>query len=146
MLKWMKKGRPEPAAAGQPARPESERAGRARERRRDSRLIEENKVSIERLSGGRSASEKMTLNALTKDISPGGVRLVTRLPLPDESLLMMEIVLSGLHRVVRAMGAVRWSRSVAGEEMFESGVEFTQISPEDKMLLLEHTYKKRKKS
>jgi hypothetical protein len=30
--------------------------------------------------------------------------------------------------------------------MFESGVEFTQISPEDKMLLLEHTYKKRKKS
>jgi len=27
--------------------------------------------------------------------------------------------------------------------MFEIGIEFTQISPDDKMLLLEHTYKKR---
>jgi c-di-GMP-binding flagellar brake protein YcgR len=114
-----------------------------RERRRDSRLIEENKIAIELLTDGRTTAGKTINNALTKDISPGGVRVVTNMLLPVDTLLKMEIVLSGIHRLVRAMGVVRWTRSIYEEEMFESGIEFTQISPEEKMLLLEHTYKKR---
>jgi hypothetical protein len=152
MPRWNKKDRRKPPSAAAPARPETaddgarpgkEPAGRFRERRRDSRLIEENKVSIELLADGRSAAERTITNALTKDISPGGVRVVTSTLLPVDTLLMMEIVLSGLHRVLRAMGVVRWTRSVYGEGMFESGIEFTQISPEEKLLLLEHTYKKK---
>jgi hypothetical protein len=103
----------------------------ARERRRDSRISEEDKVLIE------------LLNALTKDVSPGGVRLLTNMLLPVNTLLKMEIVLSRRRRVVHAMGMVRWAHSMYEEEMFEIGIEFTQISPDDKMLLLEHTYKKR---
>ena len=114
-----------------------------RERRRDSRVNEEDKVAIELLTNGQPPTEKTVLNALTKDISPGGVRLTTNKLLPVNTLLKIEVVLSRRRRVVQAMGIVRWARTVYDEEMFEIGVEFTQISPDDKMLLLEHTYKKR---
>jgi len=113
------------------------------ERRRDSRIKEEDKVVIELLTDGQPPAEKTVLNALTKDISPGGVRLTTNTLLPVNTLLKMEVVLSRRRRVVQAMGIVRWARTVYDEEMFEIGIEFTQISPDDKMLLLEHTYKKR---
>ena len=124
-------------------RPKTKRGGLFRERRRDSRLAEENKISIELLTDGRAAAERTIHNALTKDISAGGVRVFTNRPLPVDTLLRIEIVFSSLRRLVRAMGVVRWTRSLYGEEMFECGIEFTQISPEDKMLLLEHTYRKK---
>jgi c-di-GMP-binding flagellar brake protein YcgR len=114
-----------------------------RERRRDSRIKEEDKVVIELLTDGQPPTEKTILNALTRDISPGGVRLTTNMLLPVNTLLKIEVALSRRRRVIRATGIVRWARTVYDEEMFEIGIEFTQISPEDKMLLLEHTYKKR---
>ena len=115
----------------------------AREKRRDSRIDEEDKVLIELLTNGRPPADKTIINALTKDVSPGGVRLLTNVLLPVNTLLKMEIVLSQRRRQVHAMGVVRWAHSMYEEEMFEIGIEFTQISPDDKMLLLEHTYKKR---
>ena len=115
----------------------------AREKRRDSRIDEEDKVLIELLTNGRPPADKTIINALTKDVSPGGVRLLTDVLLPVDTLLKMEIVLSQRRRQVHAMGVVRWAHSMYEEEMFEIGIEFTQISPDDKMLLLEHTYKKR---
>ncbi len=115
----------------------------AREKRRDSRINEEDKVLIELLTNGQPPADKTIINALTKDVSPGGVRLLTDVLLPVNTLLKLEIVLSQRRRVVYAMGIVRWARSMYEEEMFEIGIEFTQISPDDKILLLEHTYKKR---
>ncbi len=109
----------------------------------DRRVHEEDKVVIELLTDGQPPAEKTIINALTKDISPGGVRLTTNRHLPINTLLKMEIVLSNRRRVIQVMGAVRWTRSLYEEELFETGIEFTRISPEDKMLLLEHTYKKR---
>jgi len=113
------------------------------ERRRDSRIKEEDKVVIELMTNGQPPDERTILNALTKDISPGGIRLTTNTLLPVNTLIKMDVVLSRRRRVVHAVGIVRWARTVYDEEMFEIGIEFTQISPDDKMLLLEHTYKKR---
>lgn len=124
-------------------RKKSQRAWPDEERRRDSRIKEEDKVVIELLTNGQPPAEKTILNALTKDISPGGVRLTTNMLLPVNTLLKVEVVLSRRRRVVQATGIVRWARTIYDEEMFEIGIEFTQISPDDKMLLLEHTYKKR---
>lgn len=112
------------------------------ERRMDSRVIGEDKVVIELLTNGQPPVDKTVINALTKDISPGGVRLMTNALLPANTLLKMEIVLSQ-RRVIHAVGTVRWARSMYEEELFEMGIEFTQISASDKMLLLEHTYKKK---
>ena len=122
-------------------RKKSEEVRPLRERRRESRILEEDKVVIELLTNGRVPGDEPVISALSKDISPGGIRIVTNVHLPVGTLLKMEIVLSQRRRRLHAMGAVRWSRSVYEEELFEMGIEFSQISPEDKMLLLEHTYR-----
>lgn len=124
-------------------RPKEQAALEGRNRRRDRRVKEEDKVVIELLTDGQPPAEKTLINALTKDISPGGVRLTTNQRLPVNTLVKMEIVLSNKRRAIRVMGAVRWTRSLYEEALFETGIEFTRISPDDKMLLLEHTYKKR---
>jgi len=152
VVRIRKKSPKNPPAATEPVRlksPEGEMrlkrqaAWEGQERRLDRRVNEEDKVVIELLTDGQPPTEKTIINALTKDISPGGVRLTTNRHLPINTLLKMEIVLSNRRRVIQVMGAVRWTRSLYEEELFETGIEFTRISPEDKMLLLEHTYKKR---
>lgn len=115
----------------------------AKERRKESRVKEEDKVVIEILADGKSPSEKRIFNALTKDISPGGVRVMTNLALASDTAVRVEIALPKRRKLIKAAGTVRWSRSVYGEELFEMGVEFTRISNEDKIILLEHTYRKR---
>ncbi|MEW5900070.1 MAG: PilZ domain-containing protein [Acidobacteriota bacterium] len=115
----------------------------ARQRRRESRINEEDKVVIELLTNGRPPQEKTIISALSKDISPGGVRIVTNVSLPVETLLKLEIVLPKRRRLIQATGVVRWARSVYEDDLFEMGIEFKDISPEDKMSLLEHTYRKR---
>lgn len=114
-----------------------------RERRRESRIPEEDKVVIELLTNGQIPGDKSVINALTKDISPGGIRIMTNVLLPVGTLLKLEIVLSQRRRRLHATGAVRWARSVYEEELYEMGIEFDHITPEDKMLLLEHTYRKK---
>ncbi|MGQ9671506.1 MAG: PilZ domain-containing protein [Candidatus Aminicenantales bacterium] len=114
-----------------------------RERRKESRVEEEDKVVLELFSNSDLSPEKKNLSALTKDISPGGVRIMTNVNLPVGTLLRLEIGLARPRKLVRALGSVRWSRSVYGEDLFELGIEFTQISSEDKLTLLEHTYRKR---
>jgi c-di-GMP-binding flagellar brake protein YcgR len=124
-------------------RPKSQEPRPDQERRQERRVDEEDKVVIELLTDGQPPAEKTIISALTKDISPGGVRLTTNRRLPPNTLLKMEIVLSRRRRVIQVMGTVRWTRSLYEEELFETGIEFTRISPEDKMLLLEHTYKRK---
>ncbi len=114
-----------------------------KERRKESRVKEEDKVVIEILADGKLFSERRIFNALTKDVSPGGVRVMTNLALPQDTAVRVEIALPRRRKLIKAAGMVRWSRSVYEEELFEMGVEFTQISNEDKIILLEHTYKKR---
>ncbi|HUU36820.1 MAG TPA: PilZ domain-containing protein [Candidatus Desulfaltia sp.] len=114
-----------------------------RERRQESRVNEEDKVVIELLTNGQTPEDKSIINALSKDISPGGVRIMTNTLLPVNTLLKIEIVLSNRRRRLHTMGVVRWARSVYEEELYEMGIQFSRISPEDKMLLLEHTYRKR---
>ena len=114
-----------------------------RERRRESRIAEEDKVVIELLTNGQIPGDESIVNALTKDISPGGIRIMANVLLPVGTLLKLEIVLSQRRRRLHATGVVRWARSVYEEELHEMGIEFDHISPEDKMLLLEHTYRKK---
>ncbi len=111
------------------------------ERRIDSRIREEDKVVVELLSDIDPPPTKKVFNALTKDISPGGVRLMTNILLPVGSLIKMELALSKRRKLIQATGKICWSRSIYSEELFEMGVEFTEIALEDKMALLEHTYK-----
>jgi c-di-GMP-binding flagellar brake protein YcgR len=152
MPRWRKKGQKKPPPVPEVDRLNPEEAEMrkkkespwpSRERRQESRVNEEDKVVIELMTNGQTPEDKSVLNALTKDISPGGVRIMTNILLPAHTLLKMEIVLSQRRKRIHTVGIVRWARSVYEEELFEMGIEFTQISAEDQMLLLEHTYRKR---
>ena len=117
-----------------------------KEKRKENRVLEEDKVSLELLGDVDLPAGAKTINALTKDISPGGVRIMTNVDLPAGTLVRMEIVLSKRRKLLQVVGLVRWSRSVYEEAFFEMGVEFTQIAPEDKMTLLEHAYRNKKRA
>lgn len=117
-----------------------------KERRRENRIQGEDKVSIELLSDVDLPASAKTINALTKDISPGGIRIMANVSLPVGTLVRMEIVLSKRRKLLQVVGVVRWFRSVYEEAFFEMGVEFTQIAPEDKMTLLEHAYRNKKRA
>jgi uncharacterized protein (TIGR02266 family) len=112
------------------------------ERRLDSRVDEEDRVSVELDSDIQLPSGKKAFNALTKDISPGGARIMTTAVLPVGAPVRLEIVLSGRRKLIHVSGKIRWTRSVYEEKLFEMGVEFTGMSPEDKLILLEHTYRR----
>ena len=113
------------------------------EKRVDSRVNEEDKVLVEILSGENPTAELPPINALTKDISPGGVRIISGVKLEAGTRVRLEIVLSGRRRLIKVTGIVRWARSIYEADLFEMGVEFTGLAPEDRLSLLEHVYKKR---
>jgi c-di-GMP-binding flagellar brake protein YcgR len=114
-----------------------------RDRRTDSRVDEENRVVIELLSNSNPSAEVNIFNALTKDISPGGVRILANQELPPGTPVRLEIALPRSRRLIRGKGKISWTRSVSEKELFEVGIEFTQIPLKDKITLLEHTYRKR---
>lgn len=120
----------------EPARP-------PRDKRGETRVTEEDKVSVEILSDAAPPSESLPINALTKDISPGGVRIMTHVQIPVGARLRLEIVLSRRRRRIRVNGVVRWTSSLYEDDLFEMGVEFTGLAPQDRMSLLEHVYSKR---
>ncbi len=113
------------------------------ERRGDSRVSEEDRISVEILSGENPSAELPPINALTKDISPGGVRIMSSVKLEAGTRVRLEIVLSSRRRMITVNGVVRWSRNIYEEDLFEMGVEFAGLSPEDRLNLLEHVYRKR---
>jgi c-di-GMP-binding flagellar brake protein YcgR len=115
----------------------------ARPARRENRVSEEDKVVLELLTNGRPVADATTINALTRDISPGGVRIMSRVSLPVGTLLRLEIALGQSRKLINPTGIVRWVRSVSEPDLFELGIEFKNISAEDKVCLLEHTYRKR---
>ncbi len=113
------------------------------EKRGDSRVNEEDKVQVEVLSGENPTARIPPINALTKDISPGGVRIISGVKLEAGTRVRLEIVLSGRRRLIKMTGVVRWARSVYEEDLFEMGIEFVGLTPEDRLNLIEHVYKKR---
>ena len=78
--------------------------------------------------------------ALTKDISSGGVKILTDRMLPVDTLLHIELTLAKLRKLVTVTGKVRWVKRLYDDEVFEMGLEFVNTPPERVILLLENIY------
>ena len=94
------------------------------------------------LSGDPVPGAREAYYSLTRDISPGGVRLITDAPIPIDSNVRLEIALSRVRKVVRATGKVRWVELLYGDGVYEMGIEFTDIGPEGIGAILEYVYKR----
>ena len=111
-----------------------------RENRKDKRITEENRVAIE-LSGPTPADEPRIVNALTKDISLGGARIVTDRFFEIGTSLRMTLYLSKSKQIVKARADVRWNRMVE-DGLYEMGVEFEHGIPTGVLVLINHLYGK----
>lgn len=111
-----------------------------RENRKDKRIAEENRVAIE-LTGPSPTEEPRIVNALTKDISLGGARVVTDRLFEIGASLRMTLFLSKSKQVVKVRGDVRWNRMV-DDGLYEMGVEFEHGIPTGVLVLINHLYGK----
>lgn len=111
-----------------------------RENRKDKRIAEENRVVIE-LPGPTPSAEPRLVNALTKDISLGGARIVTDHLFEAGASLRMVLYLSKSKQIVKVRADVRWSRMV-DDGLYELGVEFEHGIPNGVLVLINHLYGK----
>ena len=111
-----------------------------RENRKDKRIAEENRVAIE-VPGPSPTDESRIVNALTKDISLGGARLVTDRFFEVGTSLRMTLYLSKSKQIVKARADVRWNRMVE-DGIYEMGIEFEHGIPTGVLVLIQHLYGK----
>jgi hypothetical protein len=111
-----------------------------RENRKDKRIAEENRVAIE-LPGTSLSAEPRVVNALTKDLSLGGARVVTDRFFEVGASLRMTLYLSKSKQVVKVRADVRWNRMI-DDGLYEMGVEFEHGIPTGVLVLINHLYGK----
>ncbi|MFA5093560.1 MAG: PilZ domain-containing protein [Candidatus Omnitrophota bacterium] len=72
-------------------------------------------------------------NAISNDISCGGLRFTSSKFIPTESAVMLEI--NVLNRILRPIGKVAWSRPVAHSDRNQTGIKFVEFAiPEQNYL------------
>jgi hypothetical protein len=108
------------------------------ERWGDRRSKEENRVVIE-VSPWGGKDRGLEINAFTKDISPGGARILTDQLFPLHSTLNLTFYLSRSRQVVRTPGTVQWGKK-REDSLYEIGVRFHHGIPGVLMALIHHLY------
>ncbi|HPW18578.1 MAG TPA: PilZ domain-containing protein [Candidatus Aminicenantes bacterium] len=111
-----------------------------RDRRRDVRIAEENKVAVCLMTGEVRPGEPTVYHSLTRDISLGGVRLMTAAPLEPGTRVRLDITLGRTRKRFRAVAEVRWVRELYGRDVFEAGLRFEGLDPEAEFALMDHIF------
>lgn len=110
------------------------------EKRKEKRIEEEIRVRIKLIPEDKYKHDKNIVYALTKDISSGGVKIVTDKRLPIDAMLKIELTLSKIRKLVQATARVRWINQLYDDDVFEMGLEFVDTPADSVMLLLEYIY------
>jgi hypothetical protein len=111
-----------------------------KERRRDARVIEENRVVIE-MSGSEGLEDVETIKAFTRDLSLGGARVETDRAFEPGTELKMILYLSKSWQIVKLIGRVQWLKEV-DQGLYEIGIEFQHQIPANIMSLISHLFRK----
>jgi hypothetical protein len=111
-----------------------------KDQRRDVRIVEENKVVLSALTGEVRAGIPVVHHSLTRDISMGGIRLMTTAPLDTGGRVRLDITLARTRSRIRAVAEVLWVREVYGREVFEAGLRFVGLEPDAEVALMDHIF------
>ena len=114
-----------------------------KERRRDVRITEENRIVIE-VSGAEGREVGDTIRAFTKDLSLGGAMLETDKSFLPGTELKMTLYLSRSWQVVKVRGRVKWVKEI-DQGLYEIGIEFIHEIPGGFMSLISHLFRKQAK-
>jgi hypothetical protein len=111
-----------------------------KDRRRDVRIVEENKVAVSLMTGDIKPGVPILYHSLTRDISMSGVRLMTLAPLEAGARVRLDITLGRSRKRIRAMAEVRWVRELYDREVFEVGLQFVGLEPDAEFALMDHIF------
>lgn len=111
-----------------------------KDRRRDIRLVEENKVVVHRMTGEVQPGSPTVHYSLTQDISMGGVRIMTDARLERGDRVRLDVTLSRSRKRIRAVAEVRWVRELYDREVFDVGLQFAELDPDDEFALMDHIF------
>jgi hypothetical protein len=110
------------------------------ERRRDVRLVEENKVIVSPLGGEALSNPAAVYYSLTRDVSMGGLRIMTGAPLETGGRVRVDLTLGRSRKRIQTVAEVRWVRAVYGDAVFEAGLQFEALDPEAEFALMDHIF------
>ena len=113
-----------------------------KESRKEKRINEENIVVIEYCPDGVVSQKNIKINALTKDLSIGGVGILTDKFFPRGTTLNITLTLSKSKQIVILKGKVKWVRGICDGDLFEIGVEFLHGISKTVEVLIRHLYGK----
>ncbi|MBI4356038.1 MAG: PilZ domain-containing protein [Candidatus Omnitrophica bacterium] len=74
-------------------------------------------------------------DTLTKDVSVSGVRFISHEFFPTASEFLVEVPLFRASHPLQTLGRVAWSQKIAHSDLYEIGMEFTQLPDEHRKLL-----------
>lgn len=117
-----------------------------KDKRREKRVKEENKLICHVVSDNKNVNCKKIFYTLTKDISLGGVNIRTDTFLPIDTVVKIELSLPKMQKIVSVRGKVKWAKSLYGDEVYEIGLEFMDTPPNAIVSLIGHLYSKQKDS
>ncbi len=110
------------------------------DRRREVRVAGEHRVVLDRPSVEASMASGGEFVYLTSDLSAGGIRVLTDSPWPVDARVSIELALRRPRRLVSGFGRVRWVRPLYERDIYEMGLEFTELAPEGLAAVLEYLY------
>jgi hypothetical protein len=103
------------------------------ERRKELRIPEEKKISIKLLESGSSKSGGKKLEAMTRDVSLSGARIVCDRSIPKDTKLQVRLPASKGSGSLQTTGKVCWTRRIKNTDMCEIGLQFVdspaEVSP-----------------
>ena len=112
-----------------------------KDRRREARIYEEDKIVLNVVPNGGLHAFGPAMFSLTQDVSAGGFRIVSDVPIEVGTAVRVEIGLSKSRRVMSGTAKVRWLNRLFEDGLYEMGLEFVDMSPENMGIILEHVYK-----
>lgn len=111
-----------------------------REKRREPRRDDELSAEIETLSDETNLGPSRILYAQIKDISAGGVKILTSVYIPLDTPIKLKITLPRLGEAIGPIGKVVWGNPVGNSDLYEMGIKFESTQPEILYTLLEYIY------
>ncbi len=109
------------------------------EKRKDERIKEEKKVVIEFYPEGKHHRAKNVTYALTRDVSEGGVRLLTDRYFPVGTLLKITLSSSRTRQIVNVAAKVKWVQNFHTSDLFEMGIAYMHEIPESIKTMMNHS-------
>lgn len=114
-----------------------------KERRKAKRIQDVNPVVIRLIHEGQVANGLLTRLSLSENMSVFGLKIVTNVFIPKDSLCDIELSLVWSFSTIRITGKVIWIEDLT-DKFYEMGVEIAETPEENIRILTEHLAKSRR--